>query len=144
MKRPISVFALVVAALFFAFAAFSQQEAPPQGNAQNPQVIELTAKKYEYGQSVIHVKQGARVQLKFTALDRKHGFKISPYPDGAETQGPVGLEFASPQDCWKLEKGQVTTIEFVAKSPGTYSFKCCVFCGFGHKGMHGQLIVDPQ
>ena len=144
MKRPISVFALVGAALFFAVAAFTQQGAPPQETAQNPQVIELTAKKYEYGQSIIHVKQGARVQLKFTALDRKHGFKISPYPDGAGTQGPVGLEFASPQDCWKLEKGQVTTIEFVAKSAGTYSFKCCVFCGFGHKGMHGQLIVDAQ
>ncbi len=144
MKRTIHASALMSAVFFLTAAGFSQQGNPPQEPAQNPQVIEFTAKKYEYGQSVIHVKQGARVQLKIAALDHTHGFKISPYPDGAGTQGPAGLEFTSPQECWRLEKGQVTTIEFVARSPGTYTFKCCVVCGFGHRRMHSQLIVDPQ
>jgi heme/copper-type cytochrome/quinol oxidase subunit 2 len=46
-------------------------------------------------------------------------------------------------DAWKLNKGEETTIAFVAKTPGTYDFKCTVVCGFGHGRMKGQLIVDP-
>jgi heme/copper-type cytochrome/quinol oxidase subunit 2 len=110
---------------------------------QNVQVIEMTAKKYEFSQSPIHVKKGAKVQLKITALDKTHGFKIGEFPDGAAATGAPGLAFTSPQDCWTLEKGTPTVIEFVAQTPGTYSFKCCKFCGFGHGGMKGQLIVEP-
>jgi len=120
--------------------------APRHGRAapaQNAQVIEVTAKKYEYSPSPIHVKQGAKVQLKITATDHAHGFKIGEFPDGADKKGTPGLAFTSPQDCWKIEKGASATIEFAARTAGTYSFKCCVHCGFGHPGMKGQLVVDP-
>jgi cytochrome c oxidase subunit 2 len=110
---------------------------------QNPQVIEVTAKKYDFTPSPIRVKQGARVQLKITATDREHGIKFDLYPDGAKSTGPPGLVMASPQDCFKLEKGTATTVEFTAQTPGTYSFKCCVSCGMGHGRMKGQLIVEP-
>jgi heme/copper-type cytochrome/quinol oxidase subunit 2 len=33
--------------------------------------------------------------------------------------------------------------QFVARTPGTYSFHCCNRCGIGHGGMKGQLIVEP-
>ncbi|HEV3254716.1 MAG TPA: cupredoxin domain-containing protein [Candidatus Acidoferrales bacterium] len=114
----------------------------PQAD-QNVQVIEMTAKKYEFSPSPVHVKKGAKVQLKITALDKTHGFKVGAFPDGAVPTGTPGLIFTAPQDCWKLEKGTATVIEFVAGTPGTYTFKCCTFCGFGHGGMKGQLIVDP-
>jgi cytochrome c oxidase subunit 2 len=113
------------------------------GPDQNVQLIEVTAKKYEFNPSPIRVKQGAKVQLKITALDRAHGFKINLYPDRAKTTGAPGLVFASQEDCFTLEKGTPTTVEFVAQSPGTYSFKCCNFCGMGHGGMKGKLIVEP-
>ena len=45
---------------------------------QQVQVIELNAKKYEYSLSPVHVKAGTKVQLKITALDHDHGFKMSP------------------------------------------------------------------
>lgn len=112
--------------------------------AETPQVIELSAKKYEFAPSPIHVKQGTRVQLKITATDHDHGFKISEYPDGAAQSGDAGLVFADHQDCWKIKKGGSVTVEFEAKTPGTYTFKCCNFCGFGHGKMKGQLIVDPS
>src|SRR5215469_1343075 len=113
-------------------------------SAQNQQiqVVELTAKKYEYSQSAVHVKAGTKVQFKITATDHDHGFKISPVPDGAASGSKPGLVFASPQDCWELKKGQTTVIEFLAQTPGTYSFRCCHFCGMGHKGMKSQLIVE--
>lgn len=111
---------------------------------QDVQVIEVTAKKYEYAPSPIRVKQGAKVQLKITALDKTHGFKINLYPDGSDTKGDPGLIFSSDEDRFKIEKGTPTVVQFVARTPGTYSFHCCNRCGIGHVGMKGQLIVERQ
>jgi heme/copper-type cytochrome/quinol oxidase subunit 2 len=109
---------------------------------QAAQIIEITAKKYEYSNSTIRVKAGTRIQLKITAIDHDHGFKIGTVPDGAAPNGTPGLVFASAQECWQLKKEQTTVIEFLAQTPGTYTFKCCHFCGHGHSGMKGQLIVE--
>jgi cytochrome c oxidase subunit II len=113
-------------------------------SAQNQEVqtIEVTAKKYEYSPAPIHIKRGVKVQLKITAADHDHGFKIAAFPDGAAQGATPGLVFASAQDCWQLKKGEMTTIEFVAQTQGTYTFKCCHTCGIGHRGMKGQIIVD--
>ncbi len=113
-----------------------------RAQVQPAQVIEVTAKKYEYSSSPFHVKIGTKVQLKITATDHDHGFKISAVQDGGLTNGAAGLIFSSPQDCWQLKKGERTTIEFLAQTPGTYTFKCCHTCGLGHKGMMGQIIVE--
>jgi len=112
------------------------------GDQAQAKVIELTAKKYEYSPAEIHVKKGTRVQLKIRALDRTHGFKINPYPEGAAENGQPGLRFTEQQDSWKIEKEQERVIEFVAERTGTYLFKCSVFCGLGHRGMKGQLVVE--
>jgi cytochrome c oxidase subunit 2 len=109
---------------------------------QDVQIIEITAKKYEYSISPVHVKAGTKVQLKITATDHDHGFKIGTVPDGALPKGAAGLIFTSEQDCWQLKKGETTTIDFLAQSPGTYTFRCCHTCGLGHKGMKGQIVVD--
>lgn len=134
--------------MFFAVPLFAMLFSPPpsssaQGQDQDTQVIELTAKKYEYSPSPVHIKAGTNVQLKISATDHDHGFKISVVPDGSEAGGKPGLVFASPQDCWLLKKGETTTIEFLAQTAGTYTFKCCHTCGLGHRGMKGQIIVDP-
>jgi cytochrome c oxidase subunit 2 len=114
-----------------------------QSSTEGAQVITITAKKYEFDPSPIRVKQGTKVRLSITATDHAHGFKISPFPDGAEKSGEPGLVFSSPQDCTKIEKGQTATVEFVAQKAGTYSFRCCVVCGFHHHSMKGELIVEP-
>jgi heme/copper-type cytochrome/quinol oxidase subunit 2 len=109
---------------------------------QNLQVIELVAKKYAYSPAPVHVKAGSMVRVKITAMDHDHGFKIGVGPDGAKANDKDGLIFASPQDCWQLKKGETTTIEFLAKTSGTYTFRCCHTCGIGHRGMKGQIVVD--
>ena len=132
--------------IFFALPLFAMPFSPSssaQGQDQETQVIELTAKKYEYSASPVHVKAGTKVQLKITATDHDHGFKIGTATDGADQSSQPGLVFASPQDCWQLKKGETTTIEFLAQTPGTYTFKCCHSCGLGHRGMKSQIIVDP-
>jgi heme/copper-type cytochrome/quinol oxidase subunit 2 len=130
-----SVFAL-------ALALCLPKASPVMAEDQKVQVIELVAKKYEYSAAPIHVKTGTKVQLKITAVDHDHGFKISPVPDDAMPNGTGGLIFTSAQDCWQLKKGEMTMIEFLAQTPGTYTFKCCHTCGLGHKGMKGQIIVE--
>jgi cytochrome c oxidase subunit II len=119
------------------------QPIPVVAEDQKEQVIELTAKKYEYSPSPVHVKAGTKVQLKITATDHDHGFKIANVPDGSEPNSKPGLVFPSAQECWQLKKGETTTIEFLAQTAGTYTFKCCHTCGLGHRGMKGQIIVDP-
>ncbi len=112
-------------------------------NAQNVRVIQVTAKKYEFDPSPIRVRQGSRVQLKITARDHVHGLKISEFADGDQSRTKPGLVLTSGQDCVRIEKGQTATVEFVAQSPGTYPFRCCVRCGWHHRAMKGQLIVEP-
>jgi cytochrome c oxidase subunit 2 len=111
---------------------------------QEGQVIEMSAKKYEYSPSPIRVKRGSKVQLRITALDRTHGIKINLSPDGSDQKNDSGLIFSSNNDdCFKLEKGIPTVVQFVARTPGTYSFHCCNRCGIGHGGMKGQIVVEP-
>ena len=115
----------------------------PVAAAEGVQVIEVTAKKYEFDPSPIRVKQGTKVQLKITATDHAHGFRITPYAGDAETKGSEGLVFSAFPGCVKIEKGHTETVEFVAQTPGTYKFSCCVHCGWSHRSMKGELIVEP-
>ena len=132
----------MLTAFLLGLAMFLSRSSAVLAQEQNVQVIELTAKKYEYSPSPFHVKAGTRVQLKITATDHDHGFKIPLVPDGAEPSGKPGLLLTAPQDCWQLKKGQTTTIEFLAQASGTYTFRCCHTCGLGHRGMKGQIVVD--
>ena len=142
MRLARRFFPLFLAVSFSVARGFASPANAPQTN-QNVRVIEVTAKKYEFNPSPIHVKQGTKVQLKITSLDRKHGFKISLYPDGSDAKGDPGLVFTSNEDCFEIDEGAPAVVQFVARMPGTYSFKCCKHCGLGHKGMKGQLIVEP-
>lgn len=118
------------------------QPVHPAGPAEGVQTIEMIARKYEFEPATIRVKQGTKVQLKIKASDHAHGFKISDVSEGAETNGKPGLVFATAQDCSKIEVGKTETIEFVAQTPGTYHFRCCVHCGWHHRAMKGELIIE--
>lgn len=126
---------LICAGAVLRTGAQSKSEAPPF-------VFEMTAQKYDYAPDIVHVKQGMRVQLKIRATDRTHGFKIRLYPEGSPEKGEPGLQMKDYQKEFKLEQGQERIIEFVAVRPGTYEFKCSVFCGMGHRGMKGKVIVE--
>jgi heme/copper-type cytochrome/quinol oxidase subunit 2 len=123
--------------------ASTAQSAAAGTSAASPAVIHLTAQKYRFDPSPVHVKSGSHVQLLIKALDRTHGFSINTYPDKASSKEPPGLVFDHAEKCWHIEVGKETEIGFEARQPGTYAFKCCDFCGMGHMGMKGELIVDP-
>ncbi len=88
--------------------------------------IRMTARKYRFDPKEIRVREGERVRLLITALDRKHGIRIKEF--GVKTV---------------LEEGKETVVEFVAERAGEYKFKCSVRCGLRHGSMKGNLIVEP-
>jgi len=143
MKRiAIGTLAPTLSGFFVALAFCLPQPSPVVAQDQQVQVIELTAKKYEYSLSPVHVKAGTKVQLKIIAVDHDHGFKIVTVADGSAPNSKPGLVLSSPQDCVQLKKGETTTIEFLAQTRGTYPFRCCHTCGLGHRGMKSQVVVD--
>ena len=89
------------------------------------QTTEIMAQRYTYTPDEIHVKVGTLVTLKVTAMDGTHGFKLAAF----------GLDE-------KLEQHVTKVIEFYAGAKGEYDFQCSHFCGIGHFGMSGKVIVD--
>jgi heme/copper-type cytochrome/quinol oxidase subunit 2 len=143
MKSVLCLSVVIAATLFSRSSAVPGNSAVPPAAGDSVQMIEVTGRKYEFNPSPIRVKQGARIQLKITAMDHTHGFKINTYPEGTHATDSPDLLFSSAEGCERIEKNQTATIEFVAKTAGTYPFKCCTFCGWHHRSMKGELIVEP-
>lgn len=95
------------------------------GLAAETKVIQMTAEKYHFTPETISVNQGDRVVLEITATDTEHGFGLAAFDIDRD-----------------LPPGQTVRIEFTADQKGEFSFKCTNFCGWGHFGMSGKLIVS--
>jgi cytochrome c oxidase subunit 2 len=139
-RKPIISMLAIIALAVVATAVSARHVKASQGDAK---VIEVSAKKYEFTPGEIHVKKGTHVQLKITATDREHGIEVEVFPQGSDKKGEPGLKFSTEKPAFKLPANNVQTIEFDAIQAGTYEFKCSVFCGMGHRGMKGTIIVEP-
>ena len=95
---------------------------PPDTPVQH---IHITAQRFEYTPDTIHVKQGTHVILEIESLDAIHGFRLDEY----------GINVTVPSK-------EKTKVEFYAREPGTFPFRCSHFCGTGHFGMKGKIVVD--
>ncbi len=99
----------------------------PSGQVENGvRIIKVKAVMYEFTPNPIVVKSGEQVQLEVTSQDTTHGINIPAYKI----------------DC-RLEPGKTEVITFKAQEEGRIPFRCSVFCGTGHFGMHGDLVVLP-
>lgn len=141
MRIAKQVFSLFLAAGCSVAAGLASRAAAPQAD-QKTQVIAVSAKKYEFIPSEIHVRKGARVELTVHSEDETHGAKLDVYPEGAKDKGTPGLLFDQPGENGKVTKGEDQVLKFTAQEPGTYDFKCAKLCGFGHNRMKGKLIVE--
>ncbi len=87
--------------------------------------IDLAARRFEFTPGVVRVKAGTPVELHIVSEDGTHGFAIQA----------LGINE-------KLEKGREVVVRFTPAKAGTYAFFCSMFCGPGHRDMHGELIVE--
>jgi cytochrome c oxidase subunit 2 len=115
--RPIRASIAVVAAAVLSGSFLLQ--------AQEPQKITVTARKYEFSPSTIEVKAGTPVEITFQSEDTKHGFECKD----------LGIEKVV------FDKDKPETVTFTPEKPGTYEFKCAKFCGMGHGKMKGSIVV---
>lgn len=131
-------------ALLGSLGGIRAMRAQNSGEHANPpaQVIEVSAKKYEFTPDEIRVKAGTRVELKVHSVDETHGIKLDLHPKGSSDKSSPGLVFDHPEDNGKVEKNQDQILDFVAQRPGTYEFKCAKVCGMHHGRMKGTLIVE--
>jgi cytochrome c oxidase subunit II len=119
MIAPLFVFVLL------SWKTEAQDTQPGQATTASSHDIQLTCKKYAFSPDPVRVKKGEHVRLIITATDHDHGIKLEAF-----------------QIEQKLKKGVPTTVEFTADKAGTFPFKCSVFCGLGHGGMKGTLVVE--
>ena len=97
------------------------QQNEPTGEIKE---VTITAKKFEFAPATITVNKGDTVKFTLTSIDVKHGFNL---PDFNVNEA--------------LEPNKPVTVQFVADKTGTFTFRCSVPCGAGHREMTGTLIV---
>ena len=88
-------------------------------------VIPVVARKFVFIPNEIVVRQGESVVLEFTAPEVAMGF-FAP---------ELGLRAL-------IVPGEVARVPFTADKAGRFDFLCDVFCGDGHEGMNGHLVVQ--
>lgn len=109
-----------------AFAA-EAPATPDDFRVAGAKVFNVTARQFEFVFTPdLVVDQGDSVTLNITAADVTHGFALEEYM----VQGVI------------VEPGKPVTVNFVAHSPGTFTFFCNFFCGSGHGSMFGRMTVN--
>jgi cytochrome c oxidase subunit II len=103
----------------------TKENQPVEGESFNERTVEMIAKQWSFEPSEVRVKLGEKVRFNITNVDVAHGIAIPA----------LGLRETLPA-------GQKTTVEFTASKQGSFKFVCSVFCGSGHSGMSGTLIVE--
>ncbi len=96
--------------------------AATQGDARR---IPVVARKFVFIPNEITVRQGESVVLEFTAPEVAMGF-FAP---------ALGLRTL-------IVPGEVARVPWTADRVGRFDFLCDVFCGDGHEGMNGHLVVQ--
>jgi cytochrome c oxidase subunit 2 len=120
MKRALQILGATLL-----LAACSSHGSPATASP-GERVVHVTARKFEYSPSEIHLKKGEPVVLELVSLDRTHGFEA---PD-------LGLST-------EIHPEAPARLHFVPRKEGRFPFHCTVFCGEGHEDMTGEIVVDP-
>jgi cytochrome c oxidase subunit II len=92
--------------------------------SDNPKVIEITAKKFEFTPNEITLKKGEPVILRLTTTDRVHGFMSKPLK--VDTDIPAG---------------KTTDVAVTPDTAGNFTVICDHYCGTGHGGMNMKVTV---
>lgn len=111
--------------LLAGFAATLVAAASRAATEPAPRRIPVVARKFVFIPNEITVRQGESVVLEFTAPEVAMGF-FAP---------ELGLRAL-------IVPGEVAKVPFTASKAGRFDFLCDVFCGDGHEGMNGHLVVQ--
>jgi len=91
---------------------------------KQPRVIKVSVRRFSFTPQEITVKKGEPVVFELTSEDIFMGMNI---PD-----------FGVRSD---IVPGKTMQLALTPDKAGTFTFLCDVFCGDGHEGMNGTLVV---
>lgn len=122
MKRNVIILLLAVCTM--AAGAWARQ-VKGVGDVEDIKTIDVSASRFQFEPATITVEQGDIVRLRLHSADRSHGLAIRAFRVKALIP----------------KSGEAVTVEFVADQAGTFAITCSEYCGSGHAGMNGTLIV---
>jgi len=120
-KRIAAIAGTVTLALIVSLSA----QEPQKVSAQEPRVIDITAKKFAFAPSSITLKKGETVTLRIRSEDVTHGF-FSRQLKIDET----------------IEPGKTEEVTVTPQTAGTFTTICDHFCGAGHGNMSMTIVVE--
>ena len=93
--------------------------------ADDPKVIEIVAKRFQFTPSEVTLKKDEPVILRLRTEDVTHGFYMKK----------LGIDAT-------VEPGKATDVALTPHDAGTYVTICDHFCGAGHGNMKMTLVVE--
>jgi cytochrome c oxidase subunit 2 len=113
-----------VAVFILCLAAY---ERPAIHAQEQPQVIEIHAKRFSFTPAEITITKGETVTLALTSDDVTHGLVIPDLDVNAT-----------------IPKGKVTKVVVTPQQAGTFKGQCGHFCGVGHASMVFSVQVKDK
>jgi len=117
------VIRIILALILVATAAAAW--ASQVNGVEEVRTIDVIASNFKFEPSIISIAQGEKVRLRLRSADRNHQFAIK----GFRVKALIP------------KTGEAVTVDFVADRAGTFEFTCAEYCGTGHSGMKGRLVV---
>ncbi len=98
---------------------------PPMVSAEEPRVVDITAKRFAFTPNTVTLKRGETVKLRLHSEDVTHGF-FSRQLKIDET----------------IEPGKTVEVTLTPQTSGTFTTICDHFCGAGHGNMSMTIVVE--
>ena len=100
-------------------------QSPIHLRAQEPKVVEITAKRFAFIPNEITLKKGETVKLKIVSEDVTHGLYLKPLKIDAD-----------------IQPGKTTEITVTPQNAGKFTAICDHFCGVNHGNMKMTVVVE--
>lgn len=88
-------------------------------------VINMTAENWAFSPNAITAKVGEKVTVHLTGASGIHSFASKD----------LGINVP-------IQTGETKDVVIPTDKPGTYSFRCAVPCGSGHRDMTGTIVIE--
>jgi cytochrome c oxidase subunit 2 len=119
MRRPFA-FPSLAAAL-----ALAAVLAAPHIRAEEPRVVEISAKRFAFTPDQITLRKDQPAVLRLVSQDVTHGFFMRE----------LGIDAT-------IAPGPATDVALTPRTPGRYTVICDHFCGAGHGNMKMTIVVE--
>jgi cytochrome c oxidase subunit 2 len=95
------------------------------GGSDSAQIVKIQAQQWSFSPNTIMLSKGQTVDFELTSADVHHGFNLPDF-------GVRG----------DIIPGQISKVRVTLDKAGSFNFHCDYYCGSGHEGMSGTLVVQ--